>query len=373
MTRRTNAPPDAREPSQGSEELERDNLVELPITGEPPSAPGERLAREPQAIAAWLDHASDPALADRLAELAQELAEGPQPATAPRRRRRWPIVIAIAAAAAVLLSVSAAALWLRPAPQPEPPVLVQPVVPHTLPMPTIEPSLLAQPELPPTPSSAGVEPTPAVQPQAPRRPAQLEPRTLVSTDPSTPLPLLEGVEVLLDGQLAMSGTANAPRLSLRGSAIIDVVPGSVDSLELTSVAARVQVLGTRFAVEEGEDHTTVSVERGRVAAHCQAGQTATLEAGEELNCPNANSLLIQAKLLRIQGAPADEVLPIVQAGLSFPDFQLRERLEVMAMELLLELDRGEEASVAIQNYLARPSTQHRDEVERLAERLAPSP
>jgi len=363
---RTTPPFDDLRDSQAREQDAPDNLVELPVVDGPMGPPGERLAQEPPCIGAWLEHADDPGLAERLAELAHELAEGPQPAAAPKRRR-WPLFVAVAAAAGLLLTLAASAVWLRPAPRPAPPPIVQPILPLTVPtpaQPNIEAPVLAQPA--PTPP-------PAVTPRPRKAPARLQPRTLVSNDPSQPLQLVDGVEVLLDGQLELSGSPRAPRVHLTGSAVVDVVPGSVDSFELTSAAARVLVLGTRFAVEEGSENTIVSVERGRVQARCQDGRQDTLEAGESLACDNANSLHMQALRLRIQGAPAEEVLAIVDAGLSFPDFALRQRLEVTRMELLLELERYDLARQDIQAYLLRDNAQHRADVERLAERLPTAP
>jgi len=366
MIRPPTPPFDDLQDSQEREHDAPDNLVELPVVDGPMGPPGERLAQEPPCIGAWLEHADDPGLAGRLAELAHELAEGPQPTAAPKRHR-WPLFVAVAAAAGLLLTLAASAVWLRPAPQPALPPVVQPMLPLTVPTPAqpiIEAPVLAQPA--PTPP-------PAVTPRPRKVPAKLQPRTLVSNDPSQPLQLVDGVEVLLDGQLELSGTPNAPRVHLTGSAVVDVVPGSVDSFELTSAAARVLVLGTRFAVEEGSEFTTVSVERGRVATRCMTGSLATLEAGGSFECPNASGQFLRAQRLRSQGASADDVLATVDAGLLFPNYALRERLEVMRMELLLELERNDLARQDIQAYLLRDNAQHRAEVERLAERLPTAP
>ncbi len=341
-------------------ELDQGTLIELPVADERCPVPGARLAQEPAELGAWLEHADDPALADRLAELAQELAEGPRPAARPHRR--W-IPWTAAAAALLLIGATAAGLW----PRAEPEAPAEPVT--QLPAPAPPPVAHRPTQTPePAPTVASLEPAPT--PTAPPTPRSIA-RSFQSSDPTQPFTVVPGVEVQLDGQLDLHGTARAPRLHLRGAAVIDVVPGSVESLELSSLAAWVQVLGTRFAVEEGAEETTVRVERGEVAVRCEAGQEGTLGQGQDIRCPNANGLLIQAKLARMKGEAPDDVLPLVEAGLQFPDFALRERLEVMRMELLLELDREAEAREAIQSYLQRQQIQHRDEVQQLAERLSP--
>jgi hypothetical protein len=297
------------------------NLVELPQADERAPEPGQRLADEPAPIAAWLDHASSDDLHERLTDLARELAEGPGQTQAPSRRR-WLPWIAVAAAALTLIALGARAL-ISPSPQPiadipQPAAHPEFIVPQ-LPIPAddLEPPVLVE-----------VEPAPAPAP-----PPRLQPRSLESSDPSKPLQIVAGVEVLLHGHILLTGTPRAPRLVLQGSAVIDVVPGSVDSLELDSVAAQVSVLGTRFAVEEGATATTVRVERGKVAVQCRTGQQARLIAGQQLECPNANGLYMQAKLLQRQGAPAQDLLPVVESALAFPDYALHSQLEAMHQEL----------------------------------------
>ena len=306
----------------------QDNLVELPVTCPPRPAQGARLAEEPSAIAAWVEHAQDDqALADRLAELARELAEGPPAQQAVPRSRPW-IAVGLVAAAALITMAVLGSYALR-APSPQPTVQPQPIA-----VPTVVPLPAPLPEPPPI---AVVELQPQPSPPPPTPPAPKAARVFESSDPSKPIQLMAGVEVLLNGSLELTGSSRAPRLSLVGSAVIDVVPGSVDSLQVDSNAALVKVLGTRFAVTEGGQDTTVSVERGRVAVSCRAGQQATLAANEQQVCLNANGLFLEAKRLQGQGAPAQDVLPVVQAALGFPDFALHDRLEAMQAKLLSQL------------------------------------
>jgi ferric-dicitrate binding protein FerR (iron transport regulator) len=341
-------PPDPpRDPAQ-----DQDNLVQLPLTDEPSPEPGARLAQEPAALSAWLQHAEDPALTERLAELAQELAEGPRPLARPQRR--W---LPIAAAALLLLGAATIHLW----PQREPSAPAEPLAQTPAPAP-----IVPAPSPPPEPAIATPEPAPSPRPK-PRQ------QRFESNDPDRIIALVEGVGVQLDGELELRGSDRAPRLRLRGSAVIDVVPGSVESLVVDSDAAVVRVLGTRFSVREQAQQTSVAVERGKVAVRCATGEQATILPGDQHACPNANGLLIQAELARRQGQPAAEVLALVEAGMGFEGFALRERLELMRMELLLELQRLDQAREAIQAYLARERVAYRDEAERLAERLTPAP
>lgn len=317
-------PPDPSPMSGRAEQPQPDpgNLVELPVGAEPRSTPGARLADEPVEIAAWLDHVQgDRALDDRLGELARELAEGPPTRRAASHRRRWIVGGLVAAAALLTIGLVAYALHT---PSSEPIAHALPVVvPDPQPSPDPLPIAVAEPE----PHS----PTPG--PVAPARPAPPAPRLLDSSDPTTPLRVMAGVEVLLDGSLRIAGSQRAPRLSLVGSATIDVVPGSVDSLQVDSDAAMVQVLGTRFTVTEAATATTISVERGRVAVVCRAGQQASLTATQQVECTNANGLYLQAKRLHRQGAPPHELLPVVEAALNFPDFALHNQLVLMRTEL----------------------------------------
>lgn len=312
-------PPISRPPPEP-----QDNLVELPQADERAPEPGQRLADEPAPVAAWLEHAATDDLHDRLAELAAELAEGPRQAPATPRRRWIPWVAAAAALALIalgaraLLTASPDPIAELPQPEPQPELFVPQL---SVPADELEPPVLVE-----------VEPAPAPAP-----PPRLQPRSLESSDPSEPLQIVAGVEVLLSGNILLTGTPRAPRLSLQGSAVIDVVPGSIDSLELTSAAAQVSVLGTRFAVEEAATATTVRVERGKVAVQCRSGEQGQLSAGQQLECPNANGLYLQAKLLQQQDAPAAELLPVVRAAMAFPDFALHSQLEAMQHELELEV------------------------------------
>jgi hypothetical protein len=311
-------PPEHRPPPEP-----QDNLVELPLVDDRAPTPGARLASEPAPIAAWLEHATPDDLDDRLAELARELAEGPRQAATPSRR--WlPWAIA-SAAALILMGLGAHALLTPPEPQ------------VALPLPSHQPLPVAPEPLIPSPAPlpldvASVEPAPKPE-TTPKPPPALEPRSLESSDPTTPLQVVAGVEALLKGDIHLTGTPRAPQLRLRGSAVIDVAPGSVDSLHVRSDAAQVSVLGTRFSVDEGATATVIGVERGKVAVHCRAGQQAQLVAGDQLECPNANGLYLQAKLLQQQGAPVEELLPVVQAGLNFPDSALHGQLEAMRQEI----------------------------------------
>ena len=182
-------------------------------------------------------------------------------------------------------------------------------------------------------------PAPAPLPSVPAEPA---PRRFASSDIGVPLRLAKGVEVLLDGELVVTGPSRSPRVHLVGTAVFDVVPGSVDSFLVDSDAAQVQVLGTRFEVQEGIESTRISVERGRVEAICQTGERATLGTNDALVCHNAAGLMHKAMQARLNGESTERVLEYVEDGLKFPESNLRERLELMRDEALDELGRLEQ-------------------------------
>lgn len=75
-----------------------------------------------------------------------------------------------------------------------------------------------------------------------------------------------------------------------GDAIFDVVRDPARPFVVEGSLARATVLGTRFAVNRGEERLRVSVERGRVQVEDRSGVSVTLEAGHVAEVEAGRSL-----------------------------------------------------------------------------------
>ena len=184
--------------------------------------------------------------------------------------------------------------------------------------------------------------------------------------------------VLVDyqGRGHASGEMSTPTIRWdRGNVQIEVEPEAGVALLVETREARVRVLGTRFVVERDLLGTHVQVTRGKVEVRCDGGEAppAVLGAGEQRSClpTSATGLLGRARAQWSGGDHASSLVSCEQALVGASEGS-PERGELLALkaELLLELDRIDEARQAARSYLDEGHTARAAE---LAPLVAPPP
>ncbi len=164
----------------------------------------------------------------------------------------------------------------------------------------------------------------------------------------------------------------------RGKLGVEVDPEADVAVTVQTREARVRVLGTRFVVERDLLGTHVEVTRGTVELRCQAGKAAplVLELGQRRSClPTSTAgLLGRARALWSGGDPG-AALESSEQALARAEPGSPERGELLALhaELLLELERLDEARRAVRAYLDEGHTTRAEELRPLLEPPEPSP
>jgi len=187
-----------------------------------------------------------------------------------------------------------------------------------------------------------------------------------------------GVEVMVQGEGAVSGSERHPRLRWdEGRVEVEVDPGSGVDLVVVTREARARVTGTVFGVSRDLLGTHVTVSRGSVETTClRSGATNVLTASESRTClpTTASGMLGRARALQDQGAPWQDVLDAATAGLAQDSGggTVRSELEVLRLEALVEVGRPAEAREAARAYLASGSVTRLADVERIAAQLESS-
>jgi ferric-dicitrate binding protein FerR (iron transport regulator) len=188
---------------------------------------------------------------------------------------------------------------------------------------------------------------------------------------------LDGVNLTWKGVGTVSGTADAPLVAWEsGSINVEVTPERGIKLAVETREAMVRVVGTGFTVTRDALGTHVSVRHGKVEVTCASAVPVMLGAGEGAGClPDTPAgLLLRARALAEQKAPVAEILASLDRGLAVaPPGNLADELLATRISTLAEAGRHAEALESARRYLTNPEAVRRDEVQRLADALAPSP
>ncbi len=209
--------------------------------------------------------------------------------------------------------------------------------------------------------------------------AQPAPARQLSADLSAETPatfaLTAEVGLSYTGAGAVSGTERAPVIRWQaGTLRLDIAPDRGIALAVETPEAHVEVVGTVFEVARSTLGTRVDVMRGQVAVRCaDDGERRLLSAGGSRTClpTRAAGLLVRARTLDEAGAPSADVIDALDRGLALsPDEPLRSELEALRINALAEAGREAEARDAADRFLARAGGARRDEVTRIAARLA---
>ncbi len=198
--------------------------------------------------------------------------------------------------------------------------------------------------------------------------------TLEGTEPtlSTPAP---GVQLEYTGWGFVSGSERAPRLQWgAGTLHVEVDPGAGIDLRIETPNGEVQVVGTVFDVHVDDLGTRVDVIRGTVRVLCALGPTSLLGAGQDATCvrtsaPNLLNFAVQA---RTRGGTPGQVLSLAEQGLALdPEPGLvRDELQLVRFQSLLQLERAADARSAADAYLVNPAAPRRVDVLRTTAKLA---
>jgi len=203
------------------------------------------------------------------------------------------------------------------------------------------------------------------------------PLELAMTSPEVTVELEPSPEVQLAflGAGQLEGTRQAPIIQWEsGTVQVDVEPEQGIELTVSTNEAQVQVVGTAFAVTRDALGTRVEVDRGQVRVSCRDAGEHLLSANQRVTClpVSAAGLLARVRALQDRGAPAEQLLATVdQALLQRSDSAvLRGELLMVRIQVLASLDREAEALAQAEAYLASDIPQRRDDVLRVAARLA---
>ncbi len=153
---------------------------------------------------------------------------------------------------------------------------------------------------------------------------------------------------------------------------VEVQPERGEQLVVRTAEAQVVVKGTLFRVTRDSLGTAVEVERGQVGLRCEGAGERLLAAGETAVClpVRAAGLLGRARALAVRGS-VEEGLISVEAGIerSSAGDPIRGELLALQAQLLLELERPEEAAQAAQAYLAEGFEFRAEQLEELLRAL----
>ncbi len=162
-------------------------------------------------------------------------------------------------------------------------------------------------------AAAGVAAVLSVPPPPPQ-PLSME---LAESGPGRTVALLDGVTLQVAGAGRVGGTTRHPVLDWSaGALMVDVRPGAVDGLEVSTAEGAVRITGTAFSVERSALGTTVSVARGAVEVVCTDGPVQSLAPTDTTTClpTSAGGLLGRAHALEDAGAPPGVVAETLAAA-----------------------------------------------------------
>lgn len=176
----------------------------------------------------------------------------------------------------------------------------------------------------------------------------------------------------------LGGTTRSPEIQwISGKLEVEVEPHRGIQLSVATEEAKVRVIGTVFTVDRIDAHTVVGVERGKVEVTCSDGDQVTLTAGQQHACASRSpsKLALRALRLRERGAAPDEVLAVVERGLSYAPVgeAAWSHLSTLHMQTLADLDRHDEAMAEARSYLDAGHSRRRDEVLQLALAISDQP
>ncbi len=175
---------------------------------------------------------------------------------------------------------------------------------------------------------------------------------------------MAGVLAWSDGPV--QGTSRDRRVSLvlpRGHLELDVDPARDLDVTVSTAEARIQVEGTRFSVTRGPSGTTVAVERGRVAVTCTGRHAVQLlGAGGRVTCLRSVGLGLGLALGQRRVGAMARSLETTRDAQALPGGTPATRASLLALEteLLLALDRRDEALAVAETTLAGEAGLHRD-------------
>lgn len=139
-----------------------------------------------------------------------------------------------------------------------------------------------------------------------------------------------------------------------GALALSVEPDRGARVAVTTDEAAVWVTGTAFEVHRGDTGTRVQVDRGSVRVRCRGGGSAELGPGEVAACLRPpHDLLELGVRLRAQGAPAERVRAVAEAGLASSAALGWTRHELLALQISALVDLGDAPAAleAIDAYL----------------------
>lgn len=172
---------------------------------------------------------------------------------------------------------------------------------------------------------------PAVGPVTGEAPLQLA----VNAPEGERVQATEHVSFDVKGEVAVSGTAGAPRLDLTsGNILVSVEPGEGIDLRVHTPDGEVRVLGTVFEVSRDAMGTHVNVQRGKVWVSCADGQTHTLTIDQDALCLPGTPLGMHNRADALMGADDPEgAAKAASAGLGMsPDALTRSELLGLRMD-----------------------------------------
>ncbi|MCA9495220.1 MAG: FecR domain-containing protein [Myxococcales bacterium] len=154
----------------------------------------------------------------------------------------------------------------------------------------------------------------------------------------------------------------------RGRLVVEVRPGAGLDLRVHTPEALVEVVGTGFVVERDAVGTLVEVVHGVVRTTCE-GEVVELRAGESRRCwpLTAGGRLERARVLREQGAEADAVLALVDAGAaSEPGPAVAAELAALGVDVAYAAGRWEDVLVRGEPWLDVEGPRRLEITERVA-------
>jgi len=183
------------------------------------------------------------------------------------------------------------------------------------------------------------------------------------------------VALVFQGHGHVEGKPEMPRIAWeRGLLEVEVEPGRGIDLWVTTREARIRVVGTGFSVDRDENGTHVAVAHGVVEVRCVAGTTVLLTEGQTQVCDpvSAAALLGKARVMQSQGASTEDILFVAEAAraTATPGTAVAAEVDVLHFELLVSLDRIDEALQVADAYVAAPASPRSDDIRRIAAGLA---
>lgn len=188
----------------------------------------------------------------------------------------------------------------------------------------------------------------------------------------TDLAPLPGVRLAYQGGYGeLGGTTRSPEIEwISGELAVEVEPNRGIQLSVQTQEATVRVVGTAFTVNRQDAHTVVAVQHGKVEVRCADGQLILLTADMQHACESTSPtrLAFRAGHLRAEGAPLEQVLEVIERGLSLTTEgeAAWSHLQALWMVTVRDLGRQAEAREAAIAYLEAGHERRREEILRLA-------